>query len=71
MKESEAKQKWCPMVNFQIGPDNATWQGVAYSNRAQVFEPSATLCLGSGCMAWRETDKGNKDVAGYCGMTRS
>ena len=76
MTEEEAKTKWCPMVRFVIGPDTATWQGVAYTNRCRGLEPATVTCIASDCMMWRE-DPTRKEVEngyhannGYCGLAR-
>jgi hypothetical protein len=76
MTEQEAKTKWCPMVRFQIGPDNPSWQNVAYSNRGDYFDNTCTGCIASACMMWRwEVPEGkatNKNEekwdSGYCGL---
>jgi len=53
MTEDEAKTKWCPEVRFQIGPQNPTWQNIAYNNRGQEYEPKTCLCMASGCGWWK------------------
>jgi len=78
MTEQEAKTKWCPMVRFQIGPDNPSWQNVAYSNRGDYFDNTCTGCIASACMMWRYKTNGqmgydrNPDdiclASGYCGL---
>jgi hypothetical protein len=64
MTEEEAKTKWCPMVRFEIGPQNAAWQNVAYSNRGEEFSPRVCRCIASDCMMWR----GEPDGESYCGL---
>jgi hypothetical protein len=66
MTEKEAKEKWCPMIKFQIGPDNPSWQNVAYSNRGDYFDNTRTGCIASDCMMWRWTD--SPHTKGYCGL---
>jgi hypothetical protein len=75
--EEEAKKKWCPMVNFQIGPETCKWQGLAYTNRGEVMNPpDSIMCIGSDCMLWKwsytpEEAKGNKNGGqGYCGLAK-
>jgi hypothetical protein len=78
MTEQEAKEKWCPMIRFQIGPDNAAWQGVAYTNRGEEMRPPESVrCIASECMMWRWSIVGatvngvyddNYPVEGYCGL---
>lgn len=77
MTEEEAKKKWCPMVRFTIGPDTATWQGVAYTNRCKGLEPASVTCIASDCMMWQQADRvedpenfGSYLPAGYCGLVR-
>jgi hypothetical protein len=68
MTEEEAKTKWCPMVRFQIGTNDATWQGNAYTNRGEVLSPpESVMCIASDCMMWRWWDS-NK-YSGRCGLT--
>jgi len=77
MKEEYAKKKWCPMVNFQIGPVNSSvWQGVAYTNRGQEYDPGQCLCIASDCMMWVE-DKATNCMSGesyvcggHCGLIK-
>jgi hypothetical protein len=77
MTEQEAKSKWCPMVRFQIGPQDATWQGTAYDNRGQAMNGWSTcLCIASECMMWREDRNYSNGIntptyvviGGYCGL---
>lgn len=62
MTESDAKQKWCPMVR-QAGRDGGSY------NRA-TSGANACNCIGSDCMMWRETEplrtmNGQHVPAGY------
>jgi hypothetical protein len=53
MTEEEAKTKWCPLVDFQIGPTSSSvWQGIAYNNRGQEYAPDTCRCIASECMWW-------------------
>ncbi len=74
MTEDEAKTKWCPNVRFV-----ACASDDLIPNRAENLSGDATRCIGSGCMAWRQTDNetfpcgpGMKETpskpAGYCGL---
>lgn len=56
MTDEEAKTKWCPFARpAEVRPDDC---GEVRGNRNMngTADPGA-LCLGSGCMAWRFTDK--------------
>ena len=70
MKESEAKEKWCPMARVVCNPN-----GPAY-NRLEGGEPSiGANCLGSDCMMWMggeiwSSDENKYIEDGYCGLTR-
>lgn len=59
MTEDEAKTKWCPVANTRFIPAGA---GATASDR----------CIGSACMAWREThmvtDAPVDPRDGYCGL---
>ena len=78
MKESEAKNKWCPMVRFTHPPVPHGDGLERWNNRDSRigFGESEASCIGSECMAWRE-DKELNAVAhgamenedhGYCGL---
>ena len=48
LTEAEAREKWCPMVRYVSGDDDAPanrWSG--------VNNPSPCRCIASQCMAWR------------------
>ena len=91
MTEDEAKTKWCPHVRIACGlieeggkvlPDLPTFNRVALPSGPAVF-PKAATCVGSKCMAWRETSpvKASMDLGpssgrlpatparGYCGLS--
>ena len=79
MTEDDARKKWCAMINYQIGPVNSSvWQGIAYTNRGQEYNPQACLCIASDCMMWIPTDNETRpsypgeetisESAGYCGL---
>jgi hypothetical protein len=79
MKESEAKEKWCP---FSMAPMFIGQSGFGTGNRSfpadkhdEHFRPK---CLGSACMAWRwnVVDSSGPEIeslplkvhGGYCGL---
>ncbi len=76
MKESEAKQKWCPFTRFHMV---GTQQ---HSNKPFREDVAPLHCIASDCMAWQETAQEcinpsqppNAGVtykyvpAGYCGL---
>jgi hypothetical protein len=63
--ESEAKTRWCPWSRVEVGETGVVVNRFAMD--ADVAKPlfNATLCIGSGCMAWRENVVNPYD--GYCG----
>jgi len=64
MTEDEAKRKWCPFgrVVSRVGPENLA--GFNRSNDGRADHES--LCLASGCMAWRWRATADRD--GFCGL---
>jgi hypothetical protein len=66
MTEAEAKTRWCPYSRVEIGDFGVVVN--RFPMDADVHQPTfnATLCLGSGCMMWRENIVNPSD--GYCGM---
>ncbi len=69
MLESEAKTKWCPFVRVLVTPQDASWQGNMLTNRGDVpADNTNTLCIGSQCALWVETD--SEYHHGHCGMRR-
>ena len=65
MTEDEAKTKWCPQARVSAGI-----QYNAANRRSPTYRGDPPLmldggnCIGSGCMAWRETSTQH----GYCGL---
>lgn len=62
MTEEDAKTRWCflataPMETSGVGI------GIAVNRNSDGSAHPATLCLGSGCMAWRWKDA----TEGFCG----
>lgn len=51
MTEDEAKTKWCPFVRFHRTPFDT------HAPNRNVTASDTTLCLGSGCMAWRSKEQ--------------
>lgn len=74
MKETEAHTKWCPYASFVIagGTAPATMTAITSRQVGKALDPT-TLCLGKGCMAWRESliigEDGVTEEMGYCGLT--
>lgn len=66
MTEDEALKRWCPLA--RIGVASEVGGGVSV-NRSGPSIPlhGQDRCLGSGCMAWRQTDA-LPERAGYCGL---
>lgn len=58
----EAKQKWCPFINFQIGPHNAIWQNRAVNNRGEDFEPSKCRCIATDCMMFKDAGMDSRAI---------
>ena len=72
VSEDEAKTKWCPfarqMVTIESGGGAIT--GAVAVGSANRFEGGkGSLCLGSGCMAWRRADALDTKI-GYCGFAQ-
>ena len=68
MKESEAKEKWCPYASCP--EDN--WVKKFGQNRDERGRPlGGAYCIASDCMAWRgypqPYDKA-QEPEGYCGL---
>ncbi len=64
--EAEAKTKWCPFVRALIyQPDTEA------HNYPVNRETGDIHCLGSACMAWRDSPHARmagEDRAGFCGL---
>jgi hypothetical protein len=52
MTESDAKQKWCPMVRI-VSVDLEDKDSRNRVSGAESIIPEDCLCIGSDCMAWR------------------
>lgn len=61
MTEQEAKTKWCPMVRIAIEVEGAligiNTEVLPGEQDAPTEFKSATRCIGSACMMWRESRK--------------
>jgi hypothetical protein len=74
LDEAEAKRgRWCPFARQLVTLDNALSGSPMHATSANRFhDEKASLCLGSGCMAWRWEERpaeGWSDKAtGYCGL---
>ena len=67
LTEEEAKKRWCPFVRYTSvrGVGINRWTDEGDDN----FNPNATRCLASKCMAWRDVpDPYERDKRGYCGL---
>ena len=65
MKESVAKQKWCPFARVFTG----TAGYVASANRNMLSrDEQKANCIGSACMAWRYTYELDESAGGNCGL---
>lgn len=75
MREEDARKKWCPFARVAKAVGSTpTGQTVpsfqAVMNRidppttGRPILPDAALCIGSLCMAWRESGASE----GYCGL---
>lgn len=74
LSEREAKQRWCPFVRYTSvrGSGINRWTDAGDEN----FNPNATRCLGSECMAWRWVEQPGpqppnapeRDSRGWCGL---
>ena len=71
MKESEAREKWCPFVQYHSVCDDSS------SNRCSNFATQlggamdASNCIGSKCVAWQLEWRGlggEETTDGYCGI---
>ena len=60
MKESEAKEKWCPMVKWCVN----RWPSSERYNK----KSDSCKCIASDCMMWRIIDGHVKSKDGYCGL---
>ena len=71
MDEATALTKWCPLVRFKSAE---TGSGPAFNRQRVASDLDDVNCIGSKCMAWRETVKEGEMngapalfVGGYCG----
>jgi len=77
--EQEAQTKWCPFSRvagmFEVeGENHPVYGSNRFGNpfwRAPHDMKTATMCIGSGCMMWRQGPHGEGDKGsptGYCGL---
>ncbi len=79
MTEDQARTKWCPFAR-QMVSINQGQSPIALASANRFDGDQVAMCLGSGCMAWRETEGarsgawvgGEQDpprpARGYCGL---
>ena len=73
MNESEAKTNWCPFArvySMAIAPSGVDESCNGSWNRHPHDGKKETRCIGSECMAWRESHGlvNESDSGGYCGL---
>lgn len=68
--ESHARTKWCPFVRWHFGDPRNAGPGINRSGSGDGTMPE-TLCIGSDCMAWRETNGSMSARRGVCGLTNN
>jgi hypothetical protein len=80
--EDEAKKKWCPYARVGAYTDKGQIMAITVNRDPRDEVSEGCLCLGSECMAWRETyamsrsnpactpETGHQRslVGGYCGL---
>jgi len=66
VKETEARKKWCPFARVFTG----TRDYVAAANRELLpRDQGKANCIGSACMAWRNTYELDPSAGGHCSLT--
>ncbi len=62
LTEDEAKTKWCPFarVGNKSGRAHAS-NRLAIQDSDKIDIPFNSFCIGSACMAWRQSQKRNPD----------
>ena len=76
MKESEAREKWCPMTRFHATRENVYHNKlIEDDNDSGEASAESANCIGSDCMMWRwnrDAFAGGSGRAeptkGYCGL---
>lgn len=77
MTETEAKERWCPMVRMEDRgadskvavnrPSGDVWTGLAHGSTSANGDDH--FCIGSACMMWRTIPStGQIPGDGYCGL---
>lgn len=64
MAEQVAVTRWCPFARESCGEGPTSFS----ANRSYDGDAMTGVCLGSGCMAWRWFQEGEKVRRGYCGL---
>lgn len=77
MTEDEAKTKWCPKANPQIGGPECPGNGNRFEDALGSQAYMDTRCIASACMAWRSISaqtvvngaaRSYNTDSGYCGL---
>ena len=73
MTEETARTKWCPMVRFNGGFNEATFNrgDEDTMNCPEINDTCVPRCIASDCMMWRgeyPTYTGYATAQGYCGL---
>jgi hypothetical protein len=66
MTESEAKQKWCPMVRFHVLEGISAWSNKLGTGK---IDDSTDKCIGSACMMWRTNAQSDDTPIRAIGLT--
>lgn len=65
MTEDEAKLRWCPFASSRV----VSYERKEYAICKTGEDHPTPLCIGDGCMAWRDTrDTTGRKYGGYCGL---
>jgi len=73
MTESEAQTRWCPFAASRVLNYKMDGRDVSITTIRPGEDFPSTQCLGSGCMAWRRTNRsalpGTEHLSeGRCGL---
>lgn len=70
LTEAEAQTKWCPFARPLVTIDNSVGSPIAIGSANRFPDGKVTLCVGSGCMAWRKWAEATAaaSATGYCGL---
>jgi hypothetical protein len=69
MKESDARNKWCPFVRAPLILEGGIF-AVGVNRGPEGADDDRLHCRASSCMAWRwySTDEHGEKRLGYCGL---